>query len=286
MQLSQRLKEYARLMRLEKPIGFFLLLWPTLWALWLAARGDPDVKLVLIFVTGVVLMRSAGCILNDFADRHVDGYVSRTFMRPLAAGTITPLEAILLAVVLLAAAFLLVLFCNPLTILLSFVGAALAALYPYLKRITHLPQLGLGVAFSWGIPMAFAATTGKISLIGWFLFLASLVWPVIYDTMYAMVDREDDLKVGIKSTAILFSAMDKLVIGLLQLLFVIMMVIVGMMFKLHLVYYVALAVVICLFIYQQWLIHHADKSNCLRAFLNNNWVGLVIFSGIFLSYFK
>lgn len=271
-------------MRLDKPIGIFLLLWPTLWALWLASVGRPDNKILFIFISGVILMRSAGCVLNDFADRHFDLYVERTRQRPLASGQVTPVEAIVLAACLLALSFLLVLFCNSYTIALAFVGAGLAVVYPLLKRVTHLPQLGLGLAFTWGVPMAFAAQENTVGLHGWFLFFTGLIWPVIYDTMYGMVDKEDDLKIGIKSTAILFSAMDKMVIGLLQMLFIAMLVIVGLMFKLHTVYYASLIIVAVLFAFQQWLIRTADKKNFLRAFLNNNWVGLVIFIGILLSY--
>lgn len=284
MQVSHRLQNYARLMRLDKPVGIFLLLWPTLWALWLAGKGKPADKLLLIFVLGVVLMRSAGCVINDFIDRHLDCHVTRTKARPLAAGNVLPLEALLLVFLLLSCAFVLVLFCNTLTIRLAFIGAGLAFIYPMLKRITHLPQLGLGVAFTWGVPMAFAAQTGNLSFQVFVLFLTGLVWPIIYDTMYAMADREDDVKIGIKSTAILFNSMDKMIIGLLQCLFLVMLVVVGLMFKLHAVYYASLLVVAVLFVFQQWLIRTNDRTRCLYAFMNNNWVGLVIFAGIFLSY--
>lgn len=271
-------------MRLDKPIGIFLLLWPTLWALWLASNGRPDFNIVCIFIVGVVLMRSAGCVLNDIADRNFDGFVERTRMRPLAAGDVSLFSACVLAGCLLLLAFLLVLLCNRYTTGLALVGAGLAAIYPLLKRVTHFPQLGLGLAFSWGIPMAFAAQNNEIGLPGWFLFITGLIWPVIYDTMYGMVDRDDDLKIGVKSTAILFSSMDKMVIGLLQVLFVAMLIIVGLMFKLHIIYYLSLLVVAGLFSFQQWLIHSTDKMNFHRAFLNNNLVGLVIFLGIFMSY--
>ncbi len=271
-------------MRLDRPIGIFLLLWPTLWALWLAGHGKPDMTILCIFIAGVVLMRSAGCVLNDIADRNVDGFVARTCTRPLAAGDVTLFAACLLAGCLLLLAFLLVLLCNQYTIGLAVIGAGLAVIYPLLKRVTHLPQLGLGAAFSWGIPMAFAAQNGAVGLSGWFLFFTGLVWPVIYDTMYGMVDKEDDLKIGIKSTAILFSSMDKMVIGLLQVLFIAMLIIAGLMFKLHFIYYLSLLVVGILFGFQQWLIRSVDKMNFYRAFLNNNLVGLVIFLGISLSY--
>lgn len=284
MLIRERLPQYLYLMRLDKPIGIFLLLWPTLWALWLAGEGHPNSHILWIFLAGVILMRSAGCILNDLADRHVDCHVARTKHRPLAKGSIKPKRAFLLAAILGAVAFSLVLYCNKLTIIFAFIGAALAALYPLLKRVTHLPQLGLGVAFSWGIPMAFAAQNGEVGLKGWFLFGASIIWPVIYDTLYAMVDRVDDIQVGIKSTAILFNAMDKLIVGLLQVLFLVAMVIAGLMFGLSLSYFLCLFVVSCFFAYQQFLIRARSEHDCFKAFLNNNWVGLAIFIGIYLSY--
>ncbi|RDI48636.1 4-hydroxybenzoate octaprenyltransferase [Aquicella lusitana] len=284
MQIRERLPQYVYLMRLDKPIGVLLLLWPTLWALWLASHGRLDSQILLIFVTGVVLMRSAGCVVNDFADRHFDGHVKRTRERPLASGRVKPVEALVLAALLALTAFAGVLLCNALTIKLAFIGAALTIIYPLMKRYTHLPQFGLGLAFSWGVPMAFAAVTGSVGNAAWFLFLTCLIWPVIYDTMYAMVDREDDRKIGVKSTAILFDEMDTFIIGLLQMLFVVLLVIMGLMFRLHFIYYLALAAVGVLFIYQQWLIKSRDPQACFRAFKNNNWVGLLIFLGIFLSY--
>lgn len=229
-------------------------------------------------------MRSAGCVLNDIADRNFDGQVERTRHRPLASGKVTVMEALGLALILCFLAFLLVLYCNWLTIQLAFVGALLPIVYPLMKRFTHLPQLGLGVAFSWGVPMAFAATTSSLTTHTWFLFVTAVVWPVIYDTLYAMVDREDDVKIGIKSTAVLFNTMDRLVIGLLQVLFVVMLVIVGLMFNLNTIYYASLIVVSLLFVYQQRLIKTRDPKKCFYAFLNNNLVGLVIFLGILLSY--
>lgn len=283
MPIPQRLKNYALLVRLDKPIGILLLLWPTMWALWLAAGGRPDWDILAIFTAGVVLMRSAGCVINDLADRHFDPHVQRTRERPLASGRVKATEALLLAGILMCAAFILVLFCNPYTIALSFVGAALALVYPFLKRITHLPQFGLGMAFTWGVPMAFAAVTAEIGTEGWILFFTGLIWPVIYDTMYAMADREDDLKIGVKSTAILFDTMDTLVIGLLQLLFLVMLVVVGVLFQLAYVYFISVMIAAVLFVYQQQLIKDRDPQKCLRAFLNNNWVGLVIFAGIFLG---
>lgn len=286
MLIRDRLSQYAYLMRLDKPIGTLLLLWPTLWALWLASAGHPNNTVLFVFVAGVILMRSAGCVMNDVADREVDGKVKRTRNRPLATGKVTMAEAVLLIVLLGLSAFLLVLLCNSLTITLAFVAVGLAIIYPFMKRFTYLPQLGLSAAFTWGVPMAFAAETGAVSLSAWFLFFTGMVWPVIYDTMYAMVDREDDLKVGIKSTAILFDQMDKCVVALLQLLFVMMLVIVGLMFRLNRYYYVSLIFVSLLFIYQQWLIKDRDPEKCFSAFLNNNWVGFAIFVGILSSYIE
>jgi 4-hydroxybenzoate polyprenyltransferase len=284
MQLRDHFLQYAYLMRLDKPIGILLLLWPTLWALWIATAGEPPSQILFIFIAGVVLMRSAGCVINDCADREFDPDVLRTRSRPLASGKIAPKHALILAATLAAVAFLLVLFCNRLTIVLSFVGAALACIYPYLKRMTHLPQFGLSLAFTWGVPMAFAATTGTVSKAAWFLFLTAGIWPIIYDTMYAMVDRSDDIQVGIKSTAVLFDSMDKMIIGLLQTLFIVMLIIVGLTYRLHSPFYLSLLGVAGLFAWQQWLIRHRDPLGCLNAFRNNNWVGLVIFIGIYLSY--
>lgn len=224
--------------------------------------------------------------MNDFADRHFDGHVQRTRERPLACGNVSEIEALLLAGLLILTAFMLVLLCNPLTIGLSLIGACLAVTYPFMKRFTHFPQLGLGTAFTWGIPMAFAAQTGSVSASAWFLFFTGVIWPVIYDTLYAMVDRDDDRSIGVKSTAILFDQMDRLIIGLLQVLFITMLVIVGLIFRLHSVYYLSLVAAAMMFIYQQWLIQHRDRQKCFSAFLNNNWVGFVIFTGIFLSYMQ
>lgn len=284
MLIRVRLPHYIALMRLDKPIGILLLLWPTLWALWLASAGKPNPKIVFIFVGGVLLMRSAGCVINDFADRHVDGYVERTKGRPLATGQVTPIEALGLTALLCTFAFILVLFCNDKTISLAFIGLGLAVIYPFLKRITHLPQFGLGAAFTWGVPMAFAALTGEVGVKAWFLFFTGMIWPVIYDTMYAMVDRVDDVKIGVKSTAVLFNDMDRMIIGLLQILFVAMLIIVGLMFRLKHIYYFSLFIVSILCMYQQWLIRKRQPKECFKAFLNNNWIGLSIFAGILLSY--
>lgn len=275
---------YARLMRLDKPIGILLLLWPTLWALWIAGEGHPSPMLVLIFVAGVIIMRSAGCVINDYADRHIDRLVERTQSRPLTSGQLSEKEVLVLFVVLLAAAFLLVLFLNPLTIALSFGAALLAAAYPFTKRYTHLPQAFLGIAFGWAIPMAFTAQTGSIDPRLWWLFLATLLWALVYDTMYAMVDREDDLKIGVKSTAILFGRYDRLIIGLMQLAMLSALVISGQLFGMGELYYAGLTVSAALMIYHQWLIHGLEKAKCFRAFLHNQWIGLIIFISIILDY--
>lgn len=284
MQMKKQLTNYIYLIRLDKPIGILLLLWPTLWALWLANQGQPDFKILSVFVIGVVLMRSAGCIINDFADRNFDAHVERTCQRPLANNQISIPAALSLAAVLSLMAFVLVLLCNTLTVKLALVGALLTVIYPFMKRYTHMPQLGLGIAFAWGVPMAFAAVQESVNTSAWILFLTSILWPVIYDTIYAMVDREDDIKIGIKSSAILFSRMDRIIIGLLQLLFVLMLVIVGLIFHLEYAYYVSLIGVGLLFIYQQWLIKENNPRRYFAAFLNNNWVGLVIFVGILMNY--
>jgi 4-hydroxybenzoate polyprenyltransferase len=283
MPLLKQLSPYLRLMRFHKPIGILLLLWPTLWALWLASTGRPDLLVLVIFVAGVIVMRAAGCIINDIADRHVDGHVKRTAMRPIASGEVSVKSALILFVILMILAFSLVLMCNRLTIALAFVGAALATLYPFLKRITHLPQLGLGLAFSWGVPMAFAAQTNQVPSEAWLVLIAAAIWPVIYDTFYAMADREEDIKIGVKSTAILFGRHDQMITFLLQILFLVMLVIVGNVFALGEWYFVGLAVSSLLFAYQQQLIKSRRSADCLAAFLNNNWVGLVIFLGIILG---
>jgi 4-hydroxybenzoate polyprenyltransferase len=282
--IKGRLIHYAYMMRLDKPIGILLLLWPTLWALWLASGGIPEEKILWIFLAGVVLMRSAGCVFNDIADRKVDSKVKRTRERPLATGKVSVAEALFIGLLLCGIAFLLVLQCNTYTILLSFIGIGLAIAYPLLKRITHLPQVGLGAAFTWGVPMAFAAVRNDIPTSAVALFLTGLLWPVIYDTLYAMVDRDDDRRIGVKSTAILFAQMDTVIIALLQTVFILMMIAVGIMFRLHRIYYLSLIIAACLFMYQQWMIRHREPSRCFAAFLNNNWVGCVIFAGIALSY--
>lgn len=276
--------QYAQLMRLHRPIGILLLLWPTLWALWIAAGGWPDPLVLFVFVTGVVLMRSAGCVINDYADRHFDPHVRRTKDRPLAAGRVSEREALVLFVVLCAASFLLVLLMNRLTILLSLVGALLAASYPFMKRHTHLPQVYLGAAFGWAIPMAYAAQTGEITRVAWLLFLANVVWATAYDTMYGMVDREDDIRIGVKSTAILFGDLDRVIIGVLQLVVLLTLLLVGQAVGLGLYYHFGLLVAAALALYQQYLIKDREPALCFQAFLNNNWFGAAVFAGIFLEY--
>jgi 4-hydroxybenzoate polyprenyltransferase len=278
--ILSHLKNYAYLMRLHKPIGIFLLLWPTLWALWLAGEGKPDVFIVAVFVAGVIIMRSAGCIINDFADRHLDLWVERTCDRVLTSGKVSVQAALGLFAGLMVLAFGLVLTLNRLTVLLAIVGAVLTVVYPFLKRVTHLPQIGLGLAFAFGVPMAFAAELNQVPWRGWVLFLAAVIWPVIYDTYYARVDREDDVKIGIKSTAILFGKWDRFMVGLLQTFFLLLLVLNGSLFHLNFYYFVSLFCVVILFVYQQWITSVQRKENYFRAFLNNNWVGLVIFLGI------
>lgn len=278
------LKQYSLLMRLDKPIGIFLVLWPTLWALWLAGAGMPNLVVVSVYIIGCILMRSAGCVINDIADRKFDGFVARTRDRPLAAARVSVRSAFYLLLGLLLCAFLLVLLLNKLTIALAFVGVLLAVIYPFLKRITHLPQVGLGIAFSWGVPMAFASVTGSVSAQGWLVFFAALWWPIMYDTLYAMVDRADDLKIGVKSTAILFGKADRWIVGVLQVFFLLLLCLVGKVFQLNIFYYLSLAGAGVLFIYQQVLIKDGLPENCFKAFLNNHWVGCIIFLGIVLSY--
>jgi len=282
----ERLRDYARLMRLDRPIGILLLLWPVLWALWIAAAGTPALPVFVVFVAGVVLMRSAGCVINDYADREFDPQVERTRDRPLAAGRVHPREALALFVVLALSAFALVLFMNRLTILLSFVGAALAASYPFMKRWTPLPQFYLGAAFGWGVPMAFAAQTGAVPADAWILFAATLCWAVAYDTAYAMVDRDDDIRIGVKSTAILFGRADRPMIALFHTLTLLLLVWAGARAGLGLTYYVGLLLAAGLAGWQQWLLRTRARDACFRAFLNNNRFGAVVFAGLALDYLR
>ncbi|MGB2538624.1 4-hydroxybenzoate octaprenyltransferase [Hafnia paralvei] len=274
---------YCRLMRIDKPIGSLLLLWPTYWALWLAGGQVPSLKLLVVFTLGVFFMRAAGCVVNDFADRRVDGHVKRTAQRPLPSGAVTEKESKALFVILVLISFGLVLTLNAMTIWLSVAGLALAWVYPFMKRFTHLPQVVLGMAFGWSIPMAYAAVSESLPLSCWLLFLANICWTVAYDTQYAMVDRDDDLKVGIKSTAILFGRFDKLIIGLLQLATLLLMVWIGYLNQLSGAYYWGILLAGALFIHQQKLIAQRERMPCFQAFLNNNYAGLVLFIGIVLS---
>lgn len=283
-QIKAKLILYAQLMRLDKPIGALLLLWPTLWALWLASQGTPEFKLLVIFVIGVFVMRAAGCVINDYADRDFDGEVKRTAHRPLARGVVSGKEARILFLVLGLLSFALVLMLNGLTIMLSLVGLALAAAYPFMKRVTHFPQVVLGAAFSWAIPMAYAAASGSLPFSCWLLFFANVAWTVVYDTQYAMVDRDDDLRIGVKSTAIIFGRYDKLAVGLLQLITLLLLLVVGYLLSLSAAYYWSLLLAAILFTYQQRLIAQRQRDACFQAFLNNNYVGLVVFIGILLSY--
>lgn len=280
----QQLDGYIRLIRLDKPIGILLLLWPALWALWLAGDGAPRWEVVLVFILGVALMRSAGCAINDYADRHIDGHVTRTCGRPLATGLVSPREAVWIFVLLSLTAFGLVLLLSWETVLMSVVALLLASLYPFMKRYTHLPQLVLGMAFGWAIPMAYMALTGSLPTITWVLYLAAVVWALIYDTEYAMVDREDDLRIGVKSTAILFGDYDRMIIGILQLLMIVLLVLAGQLAGLGLPYYAGLLLAGLLFMRQQYLIRTRDPGGCFSAFLNNNCVGMVIFFGLLLDY--
>lgn len=282
--VKQRIYQYSLLARLNKPIGIFLLLWPTLWALWIAAEGVPDLGVLTVFVLGVVLMRSAGCVINDYADREIDPRINRTKNRPIAAGRVSPDEAMLLFMALCFSAFLLVLTMNTFTILLSLGGVLLAGIYPFMKRYTHMPQIVLGMAFGWSVPMAFAAQTNNVPKIAWLIYVVTVLWAVIYDTMYAMADRMDDLKIGVKSTAILFGDADRVIIGILQAMMLFSLYLIGEQAQLADGYNIAVLLAAVLMVYQQYLIRYRQPSLCISAFLNNNWLGLVIFVGIVTSY--
>lgn len=274
---------YLRLTRLNKPIGIFLVVWPMLWALWLAAEGVPNLWVLFVFVVGAVLMRSAGCVMNDYADRDIDGHVRRTKARPLATGEVGEKEALALFAVLCLIAFILVLTLNGLTITMAFVGIVLAALYPFTKRLTHWPQMFLGAAFGWAIPMAFAAQSGHVPAGGWMLFIATLIWALVYDTFYAMVDRDDDLKIGVKSTAVLWGERDLMIIGGFQILFYTLLVVVGVMFALGLFYYLGLVAAIAMSIHHQWLARDRDRDACFKVFMQHNILGGLIFVGLVLE---
>lgn len=282
--LHPRAWDFIQLTRMDKPIGIYLLLWPTLWALWMASGGVPSVKNLVIFVLGTVLMRMAGCVINDFADRKLDGHVERTKARPLATGRITVREAWIAFFTLLGLSFLLVLCTNEQTIWLSFGGAAVAALYPFMKRYTYYPQVVLGAAFSWGIPMAFTAANGTLPAVAWLLFFANVLWTVAYDTYYAMTDREDDLKMGMKSTAILFGDADRAINLTLQGLMLLLLILAGNKLGMHLTYYLGLAVAAGCFAWQFHSTHDREPMKCFKAFLHNHWAGLAIFLGTVLDF--
>jgi 4-hydroxybenzoate polyprenyltransferase len=283
--LGRRVQEWGRLMRLDKSIGIWLLLWPELWALWIAGDGRPKPRILIIFVIGTIVMRSAGCVINDFADRNVDPYVKRTKNRPLAARRIGPREALVLFGVLLAIAFYLALQLDLFTLKLAAIGAALTISYPFLKRFFPLPQFYLGLAFGWAVPMAYAAQSGPpLPRIAWVLFMTTVLWACVYDTIYAMVDRDDDVKIGVKSSAILFADMDRLIVGIMQAMMLFALVLVGRTMKFGNWYIAGVGAAAVFFLYQQWLIHEREPARCFRAFINNQYVGLVIFIGILLEY--
>lgn len=279
-----RWQQYYLLMRMDRPIGTWLLMWPTLWAIWIASEGNPPAVIVVIFALGVFVMRSAGCVINDYADRKIDKHVERTKNRPITSGKVSPREALILFSVCVLIAFILVLFLNQLTLLLSIVALLLAAIYPFMKRYTHYPQIVLGMAFSWAIPMGFSAQLNQVPDIAWLLYFVTILWIVSYDTMYAMADREDDLRIGVKSTAIIFADKDKLIIGILQLAFLTGMLMLALLLNGGIFFYLGILVAGLFSLYQQYLIRNREEKSCFQAFLNNNWLGMAIFIGIFLNY--
>ena len=279
----RRAWNYAQLMRLDRPIGIFLLLWPTLWALWFARGGMPSLKLILVFVAGTIVMRSAGCVINDFADRDIDPRVKRTRFRPLAARRTSPYEALGLFLVLVLIALWLVTRLDHRTVMFSFIGAALTVSYPFMKRFFPLPQFYLGAAFGWAVPMAFVATVGTVPRMGWLLFIITLLWAGVYDTLYAMVDRDDDLKLGVQSTAVAFGDMDRMLIGVMQAMVLTGLLLAGHSSHVGWLFYLALVIGAGLFAWQQWLIRGRDRDACFRAFLNNNYFGLAVFAGVVLG---
>ncbi len=283
--LGRRLIQYARLMRLDRPVGIWLLLWPPLWALWVAGAGRPKPGVLIVFVLGVVVMRAAGCVINDFADRDIDPYVRRTRDRPLAARLVTPTEALVLFGVLIAAALYLVTRLDEFTVKLAAIGALLTVSYPFVKRVFPMPQLYLGISFGgWGVPMAFAAQLGTLPRVCWVLYITAVIWAAMYDTIYAMIDREDDIRIGVKSSAILFADMDKLLIGAMQLMMLYSLYLVGEDMHFGRWFQGGSIAAALLFLWQQWLIRRRDPAGCMRAFLNNQYVGLAVFVGILLQY--
>lgn len=285
-QIKQKLRLYAELIRFEKPIGVYLLLWPTLWALAIAGEGAPDLWVLLVFVLGVFLMRSAGCAINDYADRHIDRHVSRTKDRPLTSGRISEKEVLLVFACLTLLAFLLVLSLNRFTIMLSGGGLLLAASYPFMKRYHYLPQVHLGAAFGWAVPMAYAAQTGSLPKQAWLIYVTAIIWAVAYDTIYSMADREDDIKIGVKSTAILFGEYDRAMVGLFQILFILALGLIGRDLGFSVIYFYALGGASLLLIYEQYLIVYRIPERCVQAFLHNHWVGAVVFFGIMGHYYS
>ena len=282
--ITDRAKQYWLLARFDKPIGILILLWPALWALWVASKGKPDLFVLFIICSGVVLMRAAGCVINDYADREFDPLVERTKQRPIAAGKVTPKEALILFLCLCLAAFFLVMQLNIMTIMLSFVAAFLAASYPFMKRYTNLPQAYLGIAFGFAVPMSFSAQTNNIPSVAWVMYLAVMLWALVYDTMYAMVDKEDDLKIGVKSTAILFGDKDREIMAGLQLIIIGLLAYIGLLQNLGSFYYIGVAIAFGLSIYQQKLIFNREKALCFKAFLNSNYFGMAVFLGLFFDY--
>jgi 4-hydroxybenzoate polyprenyltransferase len=275
-----RLTLYFQLVRLNKPIGILLLLWPTLWGLWIAAKGMPDATILIIFIVGTVLMRSAGCAINDFADRDFDGQVKRTAGRPLASGKISSTEALIIAAVLALIAFsLVIIFLNRLTIYLSIIAAFLAASYPFTKRFLAMPQAYLGIAFGFGIPMAFAAVTGEVPMLAWWLLIANIFWTLAYDTEYAMVDRDDDIKIGIKTTALLFGDYDVIAVMICYFIFIVLMTAIGAHLNFMWPYWLGLAIATGIAFYHFTLIRNRGRMACFKAFLHNNWLGAAVFAG-------
>lgn len=281
---TTQFRNYVELMRLDKPVGIWLLMWPTLWALWLAGDGHPDGGVFIVFFLGVIVMRSAGCVLNDIVDRNIDPYVERTRVRPIASGAVAPFEALMLFVALALIAVGLAAMLNRPAQVLAVFGAALTIAYPFIKRFVSVPQFVLGAAFGWAVPMAFAAQNGEVEQLGWLVFVVALVWAVVYDTFYAMVDREDDIRVGVKSTAILFGDADLFVVGGLQVLMLVALLFVGNMAELGRWYYASVFVAALLMAYHQWLAHDRQPASCFRAFLHNHYIGMAVFLGIALHY--
>ncbi len=282
--IVQKCHAYALLMRWHRPIGILLLLWPTLWALCIANNGKPSIKLTVIFICGVVLMRSAGCVINDFADRHFDGAVTRTRERPIVSGKVSPWEALILFAFLCILAAGLLLPLNAAARYLALPAVMITLIYPFLKRMTHLPQLVLGIAFSWGVPMAYAASQGSVSVNGWFIFFIACIWPVAYDTLYAMVDRSDDLRIGVKSTAILFGNQDIRIVALLHGIMLLLLITLGVSLSLQLYYYLGLLGATIIMLYQQYLIKDREPQRCFKAFVTSQWAGFFILLGLWLNY--